>query len=44
MLPAGSAGLTAVGGTLVALPSRSGVDREVLGIGPGPAFSGRRSG
>jgi hypothetical protein len=44
VLPAGSAGLTAVGGTLVVLPSRFGIDRDVVGIGDGPAVSGPRTG
>lgn len=44
LLPAESAVLAAAGGTLVVLPSRFGVDREVVGIGDGPAFSGPRTG
>ena len=38
ILPADSATIAAAGGTLVVLPSRYGPDRDVVGIGPGPAF------
>jgi hypothetical protein len=44
LLPAESAVLAAAGGTLVVLPSRSGIDRDVVGIGDGPAFSGPQTG
>lgn len=39
VLPADSAGIAAAGGTLVVLPSRFGIDRTVVGITAGPAFT-----
>ena len=39
ILPADSAGIAAAGGTLVVLPSRFGIDRTVVGVAAGPAFS-----
>ncbi len=36
--------LAAAGGTLVVLPYRFGVDRQVVGIGDGPAFSAPQTG
>jgi outer membrane protein assembly factor BamB len=38
ILPADSATIAGAGGTLVVLPGAFGLDRQVVGVGPGPAF------